>query len=130
MQRRPERRWEARKGFRRLCRGRIGIARFKHGIRSHLVIVIFVVGVRARTLGTIVGNIGVADDKMIHQGVFGKEIFGAVGANVLDHLGTVVAAVSIGGPSERCRPKQAELIAYVTGAGQQISQALRYVGWH
>jgi DNA-binding IclR family transcriptional regulator len=54
----------------------------------------------------------------------------AVAAPIFDHLNTVVAAVSIGGPSERCRPKQAELIAAVTRAGQQISQILRYVGWH
>ncbi|HUY76912.1 MAG TPA: IclR family transcriptional regulator C-terminal domain-containing protein, partial [Ktedonobacterales bacterium] len=53
----------------------------------------------------------------------------AVAAPVFDHLGTVVAAVSIGGPSERCRPKQNELINAVTRAGQQISQALHYVGW-
>ncbi|TMB76316.1 MAG: hypothetical protein E6J48_14155 [Chloroflexi bacterium] len=49
---------------------------------------------------------------------------------MFDHLGIVVASVSIGGPSERCRPKQAELIGAVTQAGQQVSQALRYVGWH
>ncbi len=54
----------------------------------------------------------------------------AVAAPIFDHLHTVVAAVSIGGPSERFRPRQSELIAAVTGAGQQISQALRYVGWH
>jgi DNA-binding IclR family transcriptional regulator len=54
----------------------------------------------------------------------------AVAAPIFDHLNTVVAAVSIGGPSERCRPRQPELIAAVTRAGQQISQALRYVGWH
>jgi len=54
----------------------------------------------------------------------------AVAAPIFDHLNTVVAAVSIGGPSERCRPRQPELIAAVTRAGHQISQALRYVGWH
>lgn len=59
-----------------------------------------------------------------------EEGIDAVAAPIFDHLGTVVASVSIGGPSERCRPKQAELITAVTRAGQQISQALRYVGWH
>jgi len=54
----------------------------------------------------------------------------AVAAPIFDHLGTIVASVSIGGPSERCRPRQAELIAAVAHTGQQISQALRYVGWH
>ncbi len=59
-----------------------------------------------------------------------EEGIDAVAAPIFDHLSTVVASVSIGGPSERCRPKQGELIAAVTRAGQQISQALRYVGWH
>jgi IclR family KDG regulon transcriptional repressor len=54
----------------------------------------------------------------------------AVAAPVFDHLNSVVAAVSIGGPSERCQPRRDELIAAVTRSGQQISQALRYVGWH
>src|SRR6266851_3211938 len=54
----------------------------------------------------------------------------AVAAPIFDHLNSVVAAVSIGGPSERCHPRQGELIAAVTRAGQQISQTLRYVGWH
>ncbi|HVB72352.1 MAG TPA: IclR family transcriptional regulator [Ktedonobacteraceae bacterium] len=53
----------------------------------------------------------------------------AVAAPIFDHLGAIVAAVSIGGPSERCGPKQAEFITAVTRAGQQISQTLRYVGW-
>jgi DNA-binding IclR family transcriptional regulator len=59
-----------------------------------------------------------------------EEGIDAVAAPIFDHPGTVVAAVSIGGPSERCRPKQGELIAAVTRAGQQISQALHYVSWH
>jgi len=59
-----------------------------------------------------------------------EEGIDAVAAPIFDHLNTVVAAVSIGGPSERCRPRQSELIVAVTRAGQQISQALRYVGWH
>ena len=59
-----------------------------------------------------------------------EEGIDAVAAPIFDHLGTVVASVSISGPSERCRPKQAELIGAVTQAGQQVSQALRYVGWH
>ena len=59
-----------------------------------------------------------------------EEGIDAVAAPIFDHMGTVVAAVSIGGPSERCRPKQAEHIAAVTRTGQQITQALRYVGWH
>lgn len=59
-----------------------------------------------------------------------EEGIDAVAAPIFDHLGSVVAAVSIGGPSERCRPKQGELILAITRAGQQISQTLRYVGWH
>ncbi|HEU5383226.1 MAG TPA: IclR family transcriptional regulator [Ktedonobacteraceae bacterium] len=53
----------------------------------------------------------------------------AVAAPIYDHLNTVVASVSIGGPGERCQPRRAELITAVTRAGQQISQAMRYVGW-
>ena len=59
-----------------------------------------------------------------------EEGIDAVAAPIFDHLGTVVASVSIGGPSERCHPKQPELIGAVTQAGLQISQALRYVSWH
>lgn len=59
-----------------------------------------------------------------------EEGIDAVAAPIYDHMGTVVASVSIGGPSERCRPRQNELISAVTQTGQQISQALRYVGWH
>jgi IclR family KDG regulon transcriptional repressor len=59
-----------------------------------------------------------------------EEGIDAVAAPIFDHLGTAVASVSIGGPSERCRAKQGELILAVTRAGQQISQTLRYVGWH
>jgi IclR family KDG regulon transcriptional repressor len=59
-----------------------------------------------------------------------EEGIDAVAAPIFDHLGSVVASVSIGGPSERCRPKQTELIGAVTQAGLQVSQALRYVGWH
>lgn len=59
-----------------------------------------------------------------------EEGIDAVAAPIFDHLSTVVASVSVGGPSERCRPKQGELIAAVTRAGQQISHALRYAGWH
>jgi len=54
----------------------------------------------------------------------------AVAAPIFDHLHSIVAAVSIGGPSERCLPRRDELIAAVTRAGQQISQSLRYVSWH
>jgi DNA-binding IclR family transcriptional regulator len=59
-----------------------------------------------------------------------EEGIDAVAAPIFDHLNSVVAAVSIGGPSERCQPKQGELIASVTRAGQLISQTLRYIGWH
>jgi len=59
-----------------------------------------------------------------------EEGIDAVAAPIFDHLNSVVAAVSIGGPSERCHPKQGELIAAVTRAGQLISQTLRYIGWH
>ncbi len=58
-----------------------------------------------------------------------EEGIDAVAAPIFDHMNAVVAAVSIGGPSERCLPKRDELITAVTRAGQQISQALRYVGW-
>jgi DNA-binding IclR family transcriptional regulator len=59
-----------------------------------------------------------------------EEGIDAVAAPIFDHLNAVVAAVSIGGPSERFRPRQTELIAAVTRAGQQVSQTLRYIGWH
>ena len=59
-----------------------------------------------------------------------EEGIDAVAAPIFDHLNSVVAAVSIGGPSERCHPKQGELITAVTRAGQLISQTLRYIGWH
>ncbi len=59
-----------------------------------------------------------------------EEGIDAVAAPIFDHLNSVVAAVSIGGPSERCQPKQGELIAAVVRAGQLISQTLRYIGWH
>ncbi len=59
-----------------------------------------------------------------------EEGIDAVAAPIFDHLHSVVAAVSIGGPSERCLPRRDELIAAVTRAGQQISQSLRYVSWH
>ena len=59
-----------------------------------------------------------------------EEGIDAVAAPIFDHLNTVVAAVSIGGPAERCHPKQGELIAAVMRAGHLISQTLRYIGWH
>src|SRR5438552_6152963 len=59
-----------------------------------------------------------------------EEVIDAVAAPIFDHLNSAVAAVSIGGPSERCQPKQGELIVAVTRAGQLISQTLRYIGWH
>jgi DNA-binding IclR family transcriptional regulator len=54
----------------------------------------------------------------------------AVAAPVFDHLGIAVAAVSIGGPSERFHQRLADFIPAVVHAGRQISQALRYVGWN
>ena len=54
----------------------------------------------------------------------------AVAAPIFDHMNTIVAAVSVSGPSERCHPKRAELIAAVQHAGQQITQKLHYVGWN
>lgn len=59
-----------------------------------------------------------------------EESVEAVAAPIFDHMNNVVAAVSVSGPSERCYPKRDELIAAVTRAGQQISQALRYLGWN
>ncbi|HXZ04286.1 MAG TPA: IclR family transcriptional regulator [Ktedonobacteraceae bacterium] len=59
-----------------------------------------------------------------------EEGIDAVAAPIFDHLNSVAAAVSIGGPSERCLPKQGELITAVTRAGQLISQTLRYISWH
>jgi DNA-binding IclR family transcriptional regulator len=59
-----------------------------------------------------------------------EEGIDAVAAPVFDHMNSVVAAVSIGGPSERCLPRRDELVLAVTHAGQQITQALHYVGWH
>ncbi|HEY0756588.1 MAG TPA: IclR family transcriptional regulator [Ktedonobacteraceae bacterium] len=59
-----------------------------------------------------------------------EESVEAVAAPIFDHSNNVVAAVSISGPHERCQPKRGELISAVTHGGQQISQALRYVGWN
>ncbi len=59
-----------------------------------------------------------------------EESVEAVAAPIFDHLNNAVAAVSISGPSERCHPKRDELVSSVTHAGQQISQTLRYIGWH
>ena len=71
----------------------------------------------------------ITDPRLLHEELRRVRAIGYA-APIFDHLGSVVASVSIGGPSERCRPKQAELIGAVTRAGQQISQALHYVGWH
>lgn len=53
----------------------------------------------------------------------------AVAAPIVDHLKTIVAAVSISGPGERCRAKRDDLIQAVTDAGQRISQALNYTAF-
>jgi DNA-binding IclR family transcriptional regulator len=53
----------------------------------------------------------------------------AVAAPIFDQTGTIAAAVSVGGPSERCHPRQAEFIRAVCEAGQRITQAMRLSGW-
>ncbi|HET8845665.1 MAG TPA: IclR family transcriptional regulator [Ktedonobacteraceae bacterium] len=50
----------------------------------------------------------------------------AVAAPIFDRLQTIVAAVSVSGPGERCLTKRDELILAVTDAGKRISQALNY----
>ncbi len=53
----------------------------------------------------------------------------AVAAPIFDQTGSIAAAVSVGGPSERCRPRQSEFIRAVCQAGQRITQAMRVAGW-
>ncbi len=53
----------------------------------------------------------------------------AVAAPIFDQTGSIAAAVSVGGPSERCRPRQAEFIRAVCQAGQRITQVMRLTGW-
>ncbi len=53
----------------------------------------------------------------------------AVAAPIFDQTGTIAAAVSVGGPSERCHPRQAEFVRAVCEAGQRITQAMRLSGW-
>lgn len=49
----------------------------------------------------------------------------AVAAPIFDDGETIVAAVSISGPGERCLAKRADLILAVTDAGRRISLALK-----
>ncbi len=53
----------------------------------------------------------------------------AVAAPIFDQTGAIAAAVSVGGPSERCHPRQAEFIRAACEAGQRITQAMRLAGW-
>lgn len=53
----------------------------------------------------------------------------AVAAPIFNEMHSVVAAVSVGGPSERFHPRQEEFIRAVCEAGQRISEALRLAGW-
>jgi DNA-binding IclR family transcriptional regulator len=53
----------------------------------------------------------------------------AVAAPIFNEVNSIVAAVSVGGPGERCRPRQQEFIRAVCEAGQRISEAMRLVGW-
>jgi DNA-binding IclR family transcriptional regulator len=53
----------------------------------------------------------------------------AVAAPIFDQTGAIAAAVSVGGPSERCHPRQSEFIRAVCAAGQRITQAMRLAGW-
>ncbi len=53
----------------------------------------------------------------------------AVAAPIFDQTGIVAAAVSVGGPSERCHPRRAAFIQAVCEAGQRITQALCLNGW-
>jgi IclR family KDG regulon transcriptional repressor len=53
----------------------------------------------------------------------------AVAAPIFDQSGMITAAVSVGGPSERCHPRQAEFVRAVCEAGQRVTQAMRLSGW-
>ncbi len=53
----------------------------------------------------------------------------AVAAPIFDQNGAIAAAVSVGGPSERCRPRQSDCIRAVCEAGQRITQAMRLASW-
>lgn len=52
----------------------------------------------------------------------------AVAAPIFDAQGAVVAAVSIGGPTERIRPVTASIEAAARDGGEQISRTLGYLG--
>lgn len=53
----------------------------------------------------------------------------AVAAPIFDQAGSIAAAVSVGGPGERCRPRHAEFIRAACEAGQRITQAMRLTAW-
>jgi len=53
----------------------------------------------------------------------------AVAAPIFDQHALIAAAVSVGGPSERCRPRQSDIIGAVCEAGQRITQAMRVGSW-
>jgi DNA-binding IclR family transcriptional regulator len=53
----------------------------------------------------------------------------AVAAPIFNEMNSIVAAVSVGGPSERCHPRQEEFIRAVCDAGQRITEAMRLAGW-
>ncbi len=53
----------------------------------------------------------------------------AVAAPIFEQTGSIAAAVSVGGPGERCHPRQAEFIRAVCDAGQRITQAMRLTSW-
>lgn len=55
-----------------------------------------------------------------------EENYLAMGAPVRNHDGRVIAAVSIGGPSQRLSPRLDELIEQVIGAAARISRRLGY----
>jgi IclR family KDG regulon transcriptional repressor len=53
----------------------------------------------------------------------------AVAAPIFNEMNSIVAAVSVGGPGERCHPRQEEIVRAVCEAGQRISEAMRLAGW-
>jgi len=58
----------------------ITIARFQYRIRLQIVIVVFIIAIRRRTLRAIINNLWVADDEMIHRGLLQEEIFARSGS--------------------------------------------------
>src|SRR5229473_2686903 len=69
--------------------GRSTTASFQHGIRLHVVVIIFITSVRCGTLRAIIDNLGVADDEMIHRGFFREEILRTVCPGAFRDFGAI-----------------------------------------